>query len=89
MRDYEFGEYIYNLRKQKGLSQAELGALVGVSNKAVSKWETGHGFPDVSTISTLADVLGVSERILLSGNLPQIKQDVGNFKNMKFTYKIT
>lgn len=41
MRDYSFGNYISVLRERRGLSQFQLGALVGVSDKAVSKWENG------------------------------------------------
>ena len=41
MRDYSFGNYISTLRERMGLSQYQLGVLVGVSDKAVSKWENG------------------------------------------------
>ena len=50
MRDYKFGTRIYNLRKGKGLSQSELGDIVGVSNNAVSKWETGEAYPTTANI---------------------------------------
>ena len=58
------GELLRLLRKSKNLTQKEIADRLGVVPKTVSKWETGHGFPDVSMISNLADVLGVSERIL-------------------------
>ena len=41
MKNYSLGNFICELRMRRGLSQAQLGALVGVSNKAVSKWENG------------------------------------------------
>lgn len=41
MHDYDFGERLYRLRKEKGLTQVELGEKLGVSSKAVSKWENG------------------------------------------------
>ena len=41
MHDYDFGERLYRLRREKGLTQADLGTLLGVSSKAVSKWENG------------------------------------------------
>ncbi|MBQ4049613.1 MAG: helix-turn-helix transcriptional regulator, partial [Clostridia bacterium] len=63
------GSLLRDLRKARGMTQKDVADRVGVVPKTVSKWETGHGFPDVSTISALADVLGVSERILLSGDL--------------------
>lgn len=56
----EFGKFISQLRKEKQLTQAELGKKLQVSDKAVSRWERGLGFPDISTIEPLADALGVS-----------------------------
>jgi transcriptional regulator with XRE-family HTH domain len=60
------GDTIYRLRKEKGLSQSELGALVGVSNKAVSKWETYEANPDITLLPLLAQNLGVSTDELLT-----------------------
>jgi len=60
------GEIIYRLRKEKGLSQAELGDLVGVSNKAVSKWETYEANPDITLLPLLAQSLGVTTDELLT-----------------------
>jgi len=60
------GETIYRLRKEKGLSQDELGKLVGVSNKAVSKWETYEANPDITLLPLLAQALGVTTDELLS-----------------------
>ncbi|MCD8378734.1 MAG: helix-turn-helix domain-containing protein [Lachnospiraceae bacterium] len=53
------GDKIAELRKEKGLTQEQLGALVGVSSQAVSKWENG-GTPDVELLPLIADTLGVS-----------------------------
>ncbi len=72
------GRLLYNLRKEKNLTQKQVADLLGISPKTVSKWETGHGFPDVSTISMLADILGVSEKTLLCGGIKQNIQEVGN-----------
>jgi transcriptional regulator with XRE-family HTH domain len=60
------GETIYRLRKAKGLSQSELGELVGVSNKAVSKWETYEANPDITLLPLLAQSLGVTTDELLT-----------------------
>ncbi|MBQ4513471.1 MAG: AAA family ATPase [Anaerolineaceae bacterium] len=65
MNDYNFGNYIYKLRIQAGLSQSELGAYLGVTNKAVSKWEVGKAKPGVDTIRKLAALFGVSVDELL------------------------
>ena len=60
------GETIYRLRKEKGLSQDELGKLVGVSNKAVSKWETYEANPEITLLPLLAQALGVTTDELLT-----------------------
>ena len=60
MNNYTFGNYICKLREKKGLSQAELGKILGVSNKAVSKWETGASYPSTETMLPLAVALGTT-----------------------------
>ena len=60
------GDTIHRLRKEKGLSQSELGEAVGVSNKAVSKWETHDANPDISLLPLLAKTLGVTADELLT-----------------------
>lgn len=66
MRDYSFGNFLHELRKRRGLSQFQLGTLVGVSDKAVSKWENGSAKPQSHTLFKLADVLGVTVDELLA-----------------------
>ena len=66
MKDYSFGNYICALRTGRGLSQFQLGTLVGVTDKAVSKWENSESKPRLATCYRLADVLGVSVNELLS-----------------------
>lgn len=78
------GKLICKLRKSKGMTQKQLADLLGVEAKTVSKWETGHGFPDVSYVSELAEIFGVSEKILLSGDLILNAEEVGNMKKTKF-----
>ena len=65
MNDYAFGNCLFELRRKRGLSQAELAAGIGVTNKAVSKWETGKAKPGVETIRKLAAALEVSVDELL------------------------
>ena len=55
------------LRKSRGLSQEELAEKLGVSRQAVSKWETGRGFPDIGCLEDIAGVLEVSVSELLKG----------------------
>ena len=66
MRDYSFGNFISALRERSGLSQYQLGALVGVTDKAVSKWENGASKPRIDTIRKLAEVLDVGVDELLT-----------------------
>ncbi len=66
MRDYAFGNLVTRLRTELGLSQFQLGKLIGVSDKAVSKWENGNAKPRIATCCRLADILGVSLDELLS-----------------------
>ena len=66
MRDYSFGNYISALRERRGLSQFQLGALVGKSDKAVSKWENGVSKPRIGTIKKLSEVLDISVDDLLT-----------------------
>ena len=66
MKDYSFGNYICTLRTRHGLSQFQLGALVDVSDKAVSKWENGDAKPRISTCRRLAEIFGITLNELLS-----------------------
>ena len=67
MDKYVTGAVIRKLRENKKMTQEELAEKVFVSSKAVSKWETGQGFPDVSLIEPLAKALDISVIELLSG----------------------
>ena len=68
MNQYVTGAVIKQLREERKMTQQELADIVHVSSKAVSKWETGKGYPDISLIEVLAGALGVSAIELLSGN---------------------
>lgn len=68
------GAFISELRKDRKLTQQELGDLLHVSDKAISRWETGRGFPDIATLEPLADALHVSVAELLKGE--RIQEDV-------------
>ena len=84
MNQYVTGTMIRHLRESRDLTQHQLAEKISVSDKAISKWETGHGFPDISTLSALADIFGVSERTLLSGSLEPNSKNTGNIKRIKF-----
>ena len=72
MDKYKFGEFIYNLRIANHLTQDELGRKIGVTNKAVSKWEVGETLPDVSLMPLLAKALGVTTDELYAGEVMKI-----------------
>lgn len=60
MNNYSFGNYICELREKRGLSQSQLGERLGVTNKAVSRWENGSAYPSTELMLPLAKELGVT-----------------------------
>ena len=70
------GELIAALRKEKGLTQKELGARLGISDRAVSNWERGIRFPDIALLEELSDILEVSILELLRGE--RMEREIGN-----------
>ena len=67
MNNYVTAGAIKALREKKGLTQSQLAGIINVSDKAVSKWETAKGLPDITLIEPLASALGVSVPELMSG----------------------
>lgn len=67
MNQYVTGAIIRDLREKRGLTQAELAERLKVSDKTISKWETGKGYPDISLLEPIARVFGVSITELISG----------------------
>lgn len=67
MNNEKTGELIRALRTEKGITQKQLAERLNISNATVSKWETGHGFPDVSLLEPLSDALGITVTELVSG----------------------
>lgn len=65
MANHSMGEIISTLRKEKGMTQKDIADKLGITDKAVSKWERDIAFPDTATIPRLAEVLGVSVEELL------------------------
>lgn len=60
MDNQKFGKFICSLRKEQGLTQLELAEKLNVTDKAISKWERGVGFPDIKMIEPIAEAFGVS-----------------------------
>ena len=68
-----FGQRFTRLRKQRNLTQEELGERIGVSGQAVSKWENDASMPDISLLVQLSEILGVSLDELLGKEVPATK----------------
>lgn len=67
MNTYITGAAIKRFREGKNMTQSQLAAQIGVSDKAVSKWETGRGLPDLTLVESLAKALGISVLELMNG----------------------
>jgi len=67
MSSIDCGKFIAELRKNKRITQTELADLLKVSNSAISRWETGEGYPDISIFPRLAEILNVTVDELLKG----------------------
>ena len=66
----EFGNRLYELRKQKGLSQEDLANKLNVTRQTVSKWETGDSTPDMEKLTALGELFGISLDELVLGKVP-------------------
>lgn len=84
MDNYITGAVIKRLREEKGITQAQLADMIGVSCKAVSKWETAKGLPDITLIEPLSSALGVSVLELMSGEAVINKNISSNMLRSKF-----
>ena len=84
MNPYVTAAAIKTLREQKGMTQAELAEMIGVTDKAVSKWETAKGLPDISLLEPLAAALGASLPELINGSRIINKNRCGNMLRTKF-----
>ena len=67
MDQLKIGRFIAECRKQKNLKQMQLAEKLGITDKAVSKWERGNAMPDASTMLELCEILGISVNELLCG----------------------
>ncbi|MGN0539144.1 MAG: helix-turn-helix domain-containing protein [Candidatus Fimenecus sp.] len=83
MNNYVTGSVIKKLREKQGLTQSGLAEKINVSDKTISKWETGKGLPDIALIEPLAAALGVSVIELMSGEYVTNKNAAANILRSK------
>lgn len=81
MDQEKIGKFIATCRKQKDLTQLELAEELGITDKAISKWERGKAMPDTSIMIELCDILEINVNELLSGE--RINMESINLKNEK------
>lgn len=67
MNQEKIGKFIAKLRKEKNMTQLDLANKLGITDRAISKWENGRGMPDLSLLKPLCDILDISVNELLSG----------------------
>lgn len=84
MDQMKTGGLIRTLRRRRGLTQLALAERLGVSDKAVSKWERGRGAPDIALFPSLSEALGVDTKALLRGDLEENEMTNGNMKRTRF-----
>ncbi len=74
MDQFKTGMFISELRKEKSLTQAQLAERLGITDRAVSKWETGRSLPDAAIMLELCEILGITVNELLSGERLNMEQ---------------
>ena len=79
MDNEKFGNFIKSLRKEKKLTQKELGEKLNITDKAISKWERGLSFPDITMLNSLASFFEIDVSELLNGE-KGIKKEVDKKK---------
>ena len=84
MDNVKVGQLICKLRKEKNLTQLNIATSLGISDKAISKWERGFGSPDISLLPDLSRILDVDWERLLSGEILENKLSTGNLKKSHF-----
>ncbi len=87
MNNTKIGQFIAEKRKMLGLTQQELAEKLQITNKAVSKWETGDGMPDIQLLRPLASELGTTVDEILNGE-ENIKEEMSSPLAMRYSYDL-
>ena len=83
MNQYVTGAAIREMRRRKQMTQLQLAQILSVSDKTVSKWETGNGYPDITLLEPIADAFGISLAELISGNMIENRNVSANMLRSK------
>ncbi|MDX8367974.1 helix-turn-helix domain-containing protein [Cytobacillus sp. IB215665] len=92
MNNGSMAKLIYELRKSKNMTQRQLAENLNITDKAVSKWERGLGYPDLSILSSLAETLGVTTNELLNGKrsvTPPFEENAIVETTLQYVNKVT
>ena len=81
MNQEKIGRFISELRKEKGMTQANMAEQLGITDRAISKWETGKSMPDSSIMLELCDLLSINVNELLKGERKKKKKGILHLKS--------
>ncbi len=84
MNQYITGTTIKDLREQRHMTQIQLADVLGVSDKTISKWETGKGYPDITLLEPIAEAFDISVPELISGHQIKNENVAANMLRSKF-----
>lgn len=85
MEAKKFGQFIAGIRKEKKMTQAELAGKIHVTDKAISRWERGLGFPDIQTLEPLAQALGISVLELMRSERQETEKQDQQLEEFRYT----
>ncbi|MFW5780708.1 MAG: helix-turn-helix domain-containing protein [Bacillota bacterium] len=89
MFNNKFGDFLYELRKEKGMTQSQLADKLGLTNKAISKWETGEAYPDTAHLVPLAKIFSITVDELLNGARRETNHQFSPEEEMKLLKPMT
>ena len=91
MNQVKIGSFLKELRKEKNLTQEQFAEQLGISNRTVSRWETGNNMPDISLLTEIAEFYDVSIPELINGERKseKMKEDVKEVADKMADYAVT
>lgn len=86
MDKIKIGQFIATRRKETGITQKGMAEKIGVTNKAVSKWETGEGYPDITLLPLISKLLGITVDELLQGEITDTSDNTETVDTLKIVF---